>query len=384
MKTSVPHVASQTVDHVSDFEDSTSTSDAGLLSLACDRRLRLAQTASLIALATLMSAYTLYFARAIILPVVVAVVFNFVLSPIVRRLKRVGVPNMVGAEIVLTGLVGIIVVGVMQLQAPAAKWLEDAPTNIPQIQAKLRAVKQPVKEIAEASVKVEELAEGVTKQDVVKVDVQRPSLASVVLSRTSAFATSFFLSMTLLFFLLASGDRFLAKCVELMPTFQDKRRVVETVRAVQEGIGRYLGTVTIINMILGAVIAAALWFLGVPNAPLWGVMAALLNYVPFVGFLVGTAVVFFVSLLTFDSIGDAVVPALTYLIVNAIEANLITPMILGRSMSMNPVAIVLWMTLWGWLWGITGAILAVPLLAMVKIASDEIEVLHPLSKFIAA
>ena len=141
---------------------------------------------------------------------------------------------------------------------------------------------------------------------------------------------------------------------------------------------------TIINIVLGLVIGVTLWLLGVPNAPLWGVMAALLNYVPFVGLLVGTAVVLIVSLLTFDTIGQAVLPAIAYWFINTVEANLITPAVLGRSMSMNPVAILIWMMLWGWLWGLSGAILAVPLLAMVKIACDEVEPLAPLAKFIAS
>lgn len=205
----------------------------------------------------------------------------------------------------------------------------------------------------------------------------------MVLSSSSAVVASCLLSGTLLFFLLASGDRFLSKCVELMPTFEDKRRVVETVREVQKGVGNYLGTVTFINLVLGIVIGCTLWFMGVPNAALWGVMATILNYVPFLGIVVGTVIVFLVSLLTFDFMGQAIAPAVAYMVINWVEANFITPTILGRSMSLNPVAILLWMTLCGWMWGIAGAILAVPILAMVKIACEATETLSPVAKFIA-
>lgn len=338
----------------------------------------------IVVISTLLLGYSLYFTRAVMLPITVAIILNFVLSPLVQRLERVGIPNMVSAGLVMAVLTGVTVFGVLQLQAPATKWIHEAPTTIPQIQWKLRSIEEPVREITEASEKVEEIAEGSETDNVVKVAVQQPSIASVVLSRTSAFVAATFLASTLLFFLLASGDRFLTKCVEVMPTFQDKRRVVETVRKVQAGIGHYLGTVTIINTVLGIVIGITLWFLNVPNAALWGVMAMSLNYVPFVGLIAGTSVVFLVSLVTFDTLGQATVPAIAYLVINSVEANLVTPMILGRSMSMNPVAILLWMTLWGWMWGIMGAILAVPLLAMVKIACEEIEPLSPLAKFITA
>jgi predicted PurR-regulated permease PerM len=319
----------------------------------------------------------------LLLPITVAVLLNFLFSPVVRRFEKWHIPNVVAAGIVVTGLIGVLFFGILQLQGPALKWLDEAPLMLPEVRRKMRSVEEPVMDIAAASDSVEKLAEGVKKKDVVKVDIQQPSIASVVISRTSSLVASMFLSATLLFFLLAAGDRFLTKCVELMPTFQEKRKVVETFRRVQGGIGYYLGTVTVINILLGVVIAIALWLLDVPNAALWGVMATFLNYVPFVGLWLGAAVVFLVSLLTFDTLGQAAVPTGAYLIINSIEANLVTPTILGRSMSMNPVAILLWMTFWGWMWGITGAILAVPLLAIVKITCEEIEPLNPLATFIA-
>lgn len=343
-------------------------------------RHRLIQTGSLLVLAIFAVAYGLYFTRAVMLPVVVAVVLNFVLSPMVARLGRIGCPPMLGAGIVLGLLAAVVAFGVLQLQRPAAKWIRNAPTVLPEIQRKLKALEQPVRQLTEASDSVEEIAK--SSDEVVKVAVQQPSLASELVSKTGSFAGSMLLAGTLLFFLLSSGDQFLAKCVELMPTLNDKRRVVKTFREIQSGIGHYLGTVTIINLFLGIIIGITLWFFGVPNAALWGVMATLLNYVPFLGLIVGAAVIFLVSLVSFDTLGQAAAPPIAYIIINGIEANLVTPAILGRSMSMNPVAILLWMTAWGWMWGIVGAILAVPLLAIVKIACEEVESLTPIAKFI--
>lgn len=342
------------------------------------------RTACLVAICVLLAGYSLYFTRAIMVPVTIAIILSFVLSPLVNRLEKLKNPTTIGAGIVIASLVSLLAFGVYRLQQPAAKWVADVPEIVAEPQGKLRHVREPAIDLAAGSSKVEELAAGDKSSAIVKVDVQQPSLASVVLSRSSAMVASGILALTLLFFLLASGDIFLGKCVEWMPTFNDKRRIVETVRYVQDGIGNYLGTVTIINILLGIVIGITLWLFGVPNAPLWGVMATLLNYVPFVGLIVGTAVIILVSLLTFDTMGQAAAPAIAYLAINSVEANLITPSILGRSMSMNPVAILLWMTLWGWMWGIVGAILAVPLFAVLKIASDEFDPLAPIAKFISA
>lgn len=343
-----------------------------------------AQTGSLVIIAGLMIAYSLYFTRAIMLPITAAIVLNFLLSPLVKRFERMGLPSIAGAVIVMTIFTAIIALGVFQLQRPAAKWIEMTPEIVNELSFKMNDIREPAEEIVEASKQVEKLAKNAeASDDVIKVDVQQPSLASIVLSSSSAAIASCLLSGTLLFFLLGAGDRFLSKCVELMPTFDDKRRIVETVREVQRGVGYYLGTVTIINLLLGVVIGCVLWLMGVPNAALWGVMATILNYVPFVGFIIGTIIVFLVSLLTFDYVGQAVAPATAYMVINWVEANFVTPTILGRSMSLNPVAILLWMTICGWMWGIAGAILAVPTLAMVKIACEATETLTPAAKFIA-
>ena len=367
-----------------EFESATDDSAEAPTGEMLSYDVRLVQAACLVVIAVLLSAYTLYFVRSVMIPVAAAILLNFLLSPIVRRMHRFGLPNMAGAGLVIACFVAVVAIGVIRLQPPATEWLRQAPYTLPQLKAKLKSVEKPVQEIAQASEKVQQIAEGIEKPNVVKVDIQQPSFASMVLSRTTTFTATMFFSLTLLFFLLASGDRFLAKCVELMPTFADKRRIVDTVRKIQNGIGRYLGTVTLINIGLGVVIGVTLWGLGVPNALLWGVMAMLLNYVPFVGILIGGVTVFFVSLATFSTLSEAAIPALAYVAINAIEANLVTPHVLGRSMSMNPVAILLWLTAWGWLWGIVGAILAVPLLAMVKIACEELEPLHPIAKFIEA
>lgn len=341
------------------------------------------QTGSLVIISGLMITYSLYFTRAIMLPITAAVVLNFVLSPLVKRFERIGLPSVGGAAIVMTVFTAILALGAFRLQRPATKWLDSAPEVVTELSYKLSELREPAEEIVEASKQVEKLASNTEAPDVIKVDVQQPSLASVVLSSSSAMIAGCLLSGTLLFFLLASGDTFLAKCVELMPTLDDKKRVVETVREVQRGVGHYLGTVTIINLFLGVVIGSVLWLMDVPNAALWGVMATVLNYIPFVGFIVGAIVVFLVSLLTFDSLTEAAAPAVVYMIINGVEANFFTPIILGRSMSLNPVAILLWMTVCGWMWGIPGAILAVPILAMVKISCEATETLAPVAKFIA-
>ena len=324
-------------------------------------------------LACFLTISAVYFGRPVLLPVTVALLLKLLLTPIVQRLERLGLPPMVGAGVVLVSLCAIVLFLGTRLHEPAQKWLADLPQLLPEVEAKLTSLVEPVETFRAASQQVEEIADQVENPEVVKVEVQQPSLASLVLSQTAGFLAAATLSLTLLFFMLASGDRFLRKVVAFAPSLDEKKRVVRLVRRVQTGIARYLGTITVINAGLGVAIAITVWLLGLPNPVLWGAMAAILNFVPFLGLIVGATVIGVVSLLTFDSIGAALLPPLAYLLVNAVECNLITPLALRRSMSMSPVVILLWMTLWTWLWGIPGAIIAVPLLAVVRITLGELE-----------
>ncbi|MEQ8836804.1 MAG: AI-2E family transporter, partial [Lacipirellulaceae bacterium] len=215
----------------------------------------------------------------------------------------------------------------------------------------------------------------------VQVENKEDKLGSA-LNLTGSFLGSTMIVVVLLFFLLAGGDRFLEKTVALRPSWREKRRVVELSREIQSQISNYLFSITLINIALGIVIGLGLHAIGMPEAALWGVMAALLNYIPFAGALVGATIVFFVALISLPSIGAALLAPLVYLTANVIEANFITPAVLGKSISLNPVILVLSIFFWGWLWGIGGVLLAVPLLVVLKIWFDHSRTLHPLGVFL--
>jgi predicted PurR-regulated permease PerM len=182
--------------------------------------------------------------------------------------------------------------------------------------------------------------------------------------------------------LLASGDLFLLKLVKVLPTLDDKKLAVEIYRQIEENVSTYLAIVTLINIGFGCVIGTAMYFLGLPNSPLWGAMAAVLAYIPYLGALVGIVTVTIVAILTFDDIYRIIMVPSLYFILDNVQANLIVPMVLGRRLALNPVVIFIWLIFCGWIWGITGALLAVPLLAIIKIICDQVEQLAPLGEFL--
>lgn len=337
---------------------------------------------SLFFLALLGLFYTLYFAREILFPVSLAMVLTLLLRPPVRWLARRGVPYFVGAGLTEMAAVGIVIFGIYQLVQPAREWIADAPAHLARIEAKLKPVTASLESIKAASAKVENITDGGGDDAAVPVVTKEAGMASVVMTSTGAALATIAVTLVLLYFLLASGDTYLNKIVEMVPTFRGKRDAVEVARAIEWGVSSYLFTITIINACLGVVEGFAMWLLGVPNPALWGFMAAILNYIPFLGPLIGTVVVGLVALAEFDTIGAASVVPLVYLGITTIEGNFTTPAIFGRSMSLNPVMVIVSLTFWGWIWGIGGALLAVPFLAAAKIACDRLERLAPVGRFL--
>jgi predicted PurR-regulated permease PerM len=201
-------------------------------------------------------------------------------------------------------------------------------------------------------------------------------------TQTQSFLTSLVVVIALVYFLLASGDLFLRKLVKVLPNFTEKKRAVEIFRRVEDDISHYLLTATLINAGLGTVTALALYLLGMPNVMLGGVMVALLNFIPYLGAVVNFIILAVVAILTFDDLSHALLVPSVFLILTTLEGQFITPTILGRSLTLSPVVIFIGLIFWMWMWGIAGAILAVPILAVIEIFCDSFEFLAPIGEFL--
>jgi predicted PurR-regulated permease PerM len=339
--------------------------------------------AGLVILTMLAILYALYSARAIVFPIVLAFLIAFPLRPAVRWLARRYVPAFIGAGLVVGLLLLVLFRGGQLLMEPATMWIAEAPENLRVAETKLREFRRSFESINAASQTVEEIAQG-GEPEAVQVEIKQPSLTSLVLSTTGSLLAGAMIAVTLVYLLLAFGDGLLAAIIKLMPTYHDKTNVRQMCDRAEGTISRYLLTSTLINIALGVVIGGGLWLIGMPNPVLWGVMAALLNYVPFLGLAVGSAVVFVVALVSFDSALYALLAPAIYLTANGIEGNLITPALLGRSMQLNIIIVFLFIVIWGWMWGIGGSLIAVPLLAIVKIVCEHFERLRPVAAILSA
>lgn len=341
------------------------------------------QTVFLGIIAGVLVLYTLYFSSAVAIPLVLACMFNLVLTPVVLALARISIPAPVGAGLVVLVVLLVVALGVLTLAQPAADWLRRLPYVIDQLADRLEFVQGPAKQLKEAEEALTNL--GTETPDAATQVVVMPrttSLHELLLNETSRFALGAGTTLVLLYFMLAMGDRFLRHLVAALPDFRTKKQAVEIAHQLQSDMSHYLLTVSVINVAFGAIVAGAMFAAGMPNPLLWGVMAGILNYVPFLGHTVSAIVIAVVALLSFPGLGTALIPPGLFIVIAALEGNVITPMILARRLTLNPVAVVAALLIWGWMWGIVGLLLAVPLLVVVKIACDKIEPLHPVGEFL--
>lgn len=329
--------------------------------------------------------WTAHAAQSFLLPLLVAVLLKFVLAPIVRAAhRRLHVPPPLGAAVLLLVLLAGTGYGLVALSGPASTWLRDIPERIGDLRYRFEAFRfgTPVEDISEAAKEVD----AITRDDDAPpvVTVEQPSFLTQLLSGVQSVLVTSMLSLACLYFLLATDGSLTPKLVELAPRLRQKRHVVAAVRSVERQVTRYVSAVTLINATLGAVVAAWMYATGMPAPVLWGVLAAFLNFVPYLGAVVGVGIVTLVAASTFDTVGAMIAPPLGYAVVNSLEGLVITPAVLGRWHALSPVAIFVWLLLWSWLWGVAGALLAVPLLMFVKIVCDHTAPLRPVGLLLAS
>jgi predicted PurR-regulated permease PerM len=339
-----------------------------------------AATTSLLVLAAL---HTVYFARDLLLPITAAYFLKLVLTPVVRGLRRWGVPETLGAVLVLSTTLGVVGLSAYQVIGPANEWIARAPQILRQASRELRAWKKPVENLSRAADHVEEMAEVAASETTPSVEVRGPRLTSLLFESTSDFIAAAVATLVLLYLLLASGDLFLRKAITLLPRLEDKVAAVDLSRDMERNVSRYLLSVTSINIGLGLTVGICMQWLEMPNPYLWGMVAGVLNFVPYLGPLASVLILTLAAYVTFDDFARALLVGGVYFGVNAVESYFITPAILGRSMRMNSVAIFVAMIFFGWAWGIYGLLLAVPILAMLRQLCERFRPLQAVAELIS-
>lgn len=321
-------------------------------------------------------------AAEIVVPVVCACLLKLLLQPAVRGLERLWVPRPLAALVSVALLVGLLVAFGTLVSAPATSWVSKLPEAVPRLEQRLSVLRRPIQAL-DARIKQIESFAGSSAPGPNTMVVERMSPTEETLfTGTRTVLGVLLTSLIFLFFLLVSGDTFLRRLVEILPRFRDKRQVVDIVQQVERDISAYLVTVTTMNLLVGCATGLLTWAVGLDSPVLWGVAAFLLNYLPILGPSAGVGLFLLIGLLSFDSLWRACLPAAGYLAIHIVEGEAVTPMLLARRFTLNPVIVMFSIVFWYWMWGVPGAILAVPMLAISKIVCDRVRGLSAFGHFL--
>ncbi len=325
----------------------------------------------------------LYFARDLLIPIVLAMLLALLLRPILRRMRRMKLPDAISGLLLVGAVAGVFLVGAWMLAGQAQAWLAQAPRTVERVRALLPTRAGPLEKIQQTSEAVQNLARADGAATPVQVEVQSSDLAYGILGVSGHIVGSAVIVFVLAYFLLAFSENLLRQALALRPSFSQKRGMVEMLLEVESGISRYLLTITVINIGLGIATALVLWLLEIPNPILWGVLATTANYVPHVGAFLCTLVLFFVGAVSHESLGYGVLTAGAFVFLTSAESYFVTPLVLSKRLQLSPLAVILAILLGGWLWGIAGGLMAAPLLAVLKIVCDRSPALAPYSALLA-
>ncbi len=337
---------------------------------------RVRRDIALTALLVLALFYTAWAASDVLVPVVLAMAIALITNPAVSLLERLWLPRWLGALGVLLGGLAAFVLLASVLVQPAAQWLGRAPSEIRQHAPKLRELTKPFAEANRAANQSISELTGTPPSKTAETAPANPApdLWSLVAGAPIMLATIGGILLLAYFFLLY-GETLQRRAINVMPTRLQQRITLDILRSFQVEVSRYVLTVSLINLALGIATALALWAVGLDprDALLWGLLAGLLNFAPYAGPLIGLIALTLVGLVEFSDLTRALMVPGAFLVLTSIEGQFLTPMILGRQLSLSPLVILLWLVLWAWLWGILGILLAVPMLVCFKIVAARVE-----------
>jgi predicted PurR-regulated permease PerM len=322
----------------------------------------------LITIAIILVIGVLYIASSLLIPLVTALLAYLTLRPVVARMCRWRMPQSAASGLVIFLFFAVVSVVAMLLYSPLQTWVSRAPDSMGRFKENFADVTEPLETIDEVEETAQEAGSRVGAENRLTVEVAKPDLIEprYLINTTGNVLAVIAAIAVLTFFMLSSGDDLLNRVLNVMPNAEQRDEVLHTVGDIQDNVGRYLAQISLINAGLGVAVTLVMWAIGMPTPILWGVLATLFNFIPYVGPIAATALVLLAAGSTFDSTWRSLLTAGAFWLTTAVEGQFVTPSILGKTLKVGPVVVLVAVAFWGFLWGLAGVLLAVPLLIVMR------------------
>ena len=352
--------------------------------VAVERNPQIVTAVCLVVISVSLIAVLLYVARAYILPIATAFVFAVILAPVCGRLEWIKIPTAIAALLALILASGLAYAGFSFIAQPAAHWIDDAPETLKKAEGQFRKFQEPLKAVTSISKEVDGLSLTPAAPKSRTVVVQGPELTQSLLASAQVIIIQLAFVLVLTYFFLLTREDIRLKLIAFQSKLAHRVRTARAFRDVERRVSEYIVTFSLINIGVGLAVGLACWRLNLPEPAMWGGIAAILNFVPYLGPAVTVGLMGLAGLATYDTLLQASFPILAYFIVNMIESNIVTPMVMSRRMTLNPLAIMLAVSFWTWLWGPVGGVVSLPLLIMLKVVCDHTPAMRAVGSLIGA
>jgi predicted PurR-regulated permease PerM len=324
-------------------------------------------------------------ARDFLIPIVLAFFIALTFRPSVRSLARRGIPAWVSTTGFAVSFSTVAGLAAYAFSRPIAAWIADAPAIQKQFVEKVRGLRHSLDGLVSLSANLQEAAESVAQPATQEVVVRDTGLSTVVmvLANYPLYGLAMLgAALVLAIFFMASGDLFYEKLIRVLPNLSDKKTALRIVYDVEHEVSNYLLSLAAINVGVGILVAVAFQLLGMPTPWVWGLLALILNFIPYLGPIAGVALSGMVAIVVFDTLTYAILVPAAYVTIVGLETQIMSPAIMSRRLQINAVAILLSLAFWAWAWGIAGIVLAVPLLVTLRVFCSHLPSLWGLGEFL--
>ena len=324
----------------------------------------------LIGIFSVLFIYLIRDAKTVLVPLIIALILKIALDPLVKKAEILNIPRPLAALLIMTVIIGSTVLGLSALYKPATQWLEKAPSEIRELRYKTMGIRSQAKSVAETKAKVEKIADDLSAsaglnstKKIVVAELDSDSSGEILLSTLSSTG----ITLVFLTFFLVNGRTPIIGWLFIVSDFSARRKILRIAQHINQDITAFLQRILFINFCLGIAVAIAMYLLGMPNPLLWGAVAMLFNFIPYLGSVITGFILLAVASITFDGGWQILYPALVFAVLSIVEGQVITPYFHANKMALNPAVILIFITAFYWVWGIAGILLAVPMLAMLRI-----------------